>query len=161
MKQKAYAYGFGALFAFGILAMALTGTATVKVQETCVDGINNDGDVISGLNVPLIDIGESSCIYMPFSFAPGEIFPDGLNAVQFQNELPTYLLAWDEAYAEDRNKFTHYDALVVLSQESQDPTGFMCSNQIVEESFIYWRAQGVSSEQSGILQHQAFCNTTY
>jgi hypothetical protein len=161
MKQKAYAYGFGALFAFGILAMALTGTATVKVQETCVDGINNDGDVISGLNVPLIDIGESSCIYMPFSFAPGEIFPDGLNAVQFQNELPTYLLEWDHAYAEDRNKFTHYDALVVLSQESQDPTGFMCSNQIVEESFIYWRAQGVSSEQSGILQHQAFCNTTY
>lgn len=165
MKRKAYAYGFGSLFAFALLAVALTGQAVVKVQETCIDGLNNDGDVIPGgpgfPDSEVIDVGESSCLWMPFSFGPGEAFPDTATGdSQYQAELGNYLVTWDQNYADDENKFTHFDAVSKVTSYVEDQDNYLCG-QDVEDSFVYWRSQGVSSEQSGILEHQAYCGTTY
>ena len=166
MSQKKYAAGFGALLAFGLLAVALTGSASVSVQSTCIDGLNNDGDIIPSPDpnlfpdIEVIDVGESSCIWMPFSFGPGEAFPDQPNDNQYQNELGNYLTTWNQNFQSDENKFTHFDALKEVTYFPQNQDDFLCG-QDAEDSFVYWRSQGVSSEQSGIVEHQAYCGTTY
>jgi len=161
MKDPKKKASFGIILAV-MLGMIVSGVSSppkawAYINETCYDGLNNDGDSDPFLG-PTIDIDDQECVYMPFNAAgwqSGEFNPVGpFQAPQF-SYIEAYVIEWNKSDI----PASHYQA----NKELHQYFGLdVCQNSNVQDSLIIFRDQfAIPDERTGIPYHQAECGVSY
>lgn len=160
MKKRGYAIGAG--LAFLLLATALTGSppgALYYVDSECKDGINNDGDVISGggliPDVPLIDLGDNECSWMLLDFGNGEY--DSSGTAPNMGDVSSFAVTWQLSEYDDYP--TYYEAYSDwLNTFGEEPCSYGDAQSILSH---YRDAEGISDSRTGVSLHQNECGVSY
>lgn len=168
MKKNAQA-GFGVVLAI-MLGFALSGTVSMispeaSIAPTCIDSINNDGDVLdfgSGITNPIQDYLDPECMWMPFKFGQGEY--DGnnvyLTSPQYtvnSADVANYVQTWQNS---DQYP-TYFQALLAMEAILQTGVNPECYGQVQDAMIEYRDTYGLPDSKTGVSEHQAHCGVSY
>lgn len=149
-----------------VVAQAFTGALPApyaELDQTCFDGINNDGDFLipPGAGPPPIEAVDSTdqeCHFMPFAFGDGEFDGQGALAYPTIQQMDPYVAQWQLVF-DDQGTITHFEAV----QDATDIwTGDLCSDMALTDSLVIYRDHyQLPDEMTGIPEHQAECGVSY
>ena len=170
MKKNAQA-GFGVVLAI-MLGFALSGTITMispedSIAATCIDGQNNDGDVIilgtgstGPITSPIQDTSDPECLWMPFKFGQGEYDGNDVDLSTYtvnSADVANYVQTWQNS---DQYP-TYFQALLAMEAILQTGVNPECYSQVQDAMIEYRDTYGLPDSKTGVSEHQAHCGVSY
>jgi hypothetical protein len=153
-----------ALFLF-ILGAALTGQpapptpANAYLNTTCHDTIDNDVDSQTGqFPIPVIDIGDSECLWMPYDFWFGEYDGQGLFDPP-PSEVAAYVSTWQTNYS---HYPTAWAGIKALFDQYGQTVADACNDGRAQPILTEYRDNyGLPDSMTGVSLHQSECGVSY